>query len=246
MELTGKVALVTGAAKRVGRAIALELASAGCDIVVHYRSSQAEAQSLVEDIQQLSNGRATAVGGDLADRGVPQRIVDEAVAAMGRLDILINNGSVFDSAKMDEWTNEHWERTFRVNAIAPALLAQAAAPIMRRNGGGRIVNLTDILADRPAMGLAAYCASKAALVNITKSLARELAPTITVNAISPAVAIFPESYDQAARESLLRRVPLQREGTPEGVAALVRCLVTRLDYITGQVIPFDGGRSIVP
>ena len=245
MDLSGKTALVTGAARRVGRAIALELASAGCDVVVHYNTAETEARSVVEQIQQMGR-RAIGVAGDLADRSVPQRVVDEAVAEMGRLDVLVNNASVFDSAALDEWTDEHWERTLRINTVAPAMLARAAAAIMRRNGGGRIVNLADIMADRPAIGLAAYCASKAALVSITKSLARELAPTIAVNAVAPGIAIFPESYEQELREKLIRRVPLQRAGSPEEIAAIVRFLVTTADYVTGQVIAIDGGRSIVP
>ncbi|MBI4581450.1 MAG: SDR family oxidoreductase [Planctomycetes bacterium] len=245
MDVTGTAALVTGAARRVGRGIALALAEAGCDVAVHYHRSASEAEAVVEQIRRLGR-RAAAIEGNLADRDVPGWVVEETVRQLGRLDVLVNNASVFDAGAVEEWTTEQWERTFQVNTIAPAMLARAAAAHMRHAGRGRIINLADILAERPIRRFAAYCASKAALVSLTRSLARELAPTITVNAVAPGIAIFPEHYDQTLREELVGRVPLQRAGTPEEIAAVVRFLVTTGDYITGQVIAVDGGRSVVP
>jgi pteridine reductase len=245
MDLAGKAALVTGAARRVGRAIAMDLAAAGCDVAVHYHRSAAEAQGVVEQIRMLGR-RSAALAADLADPASPDGLIDEAARLFGRLDVLVNSASTFDASPTTEWTTEHWERTFQINTFAPAMLARAAAPHMQRAGQGRIINLADILAERPIRRYAAYCASKAALVSITRSLARELAPQITVNAIAPGMAVFPEHYDQALRDRLVSRVPLQQAGSPEQIAALVRFLVSTGDYITGQVVTVDGGRSIVP
>ncbi len=245
MDVSGKVALVTGAGRRVGRAIAIELAEAGCDVAVHYHTSEAAAREVVAEIERRGR-RAVLVQGDLADATAPAAIVAQTKDALGRLDILINSASTFEQRPLADSDAAFWERTLRVNVIGPALLSRAAAPLMQAAGAGRIVNLTDILADRPARGYAAYCTSKAALAGLTRALAIELAPLITVNAIAPGIAEFPDSYDQATREKLINRVPLKRAGSPEEVAALVRFLVTSGDYITGQIIPLDGGRSIRP
>ncbi len=245
METAGRVALVTGAARRVGRATALELAAAGCDVAVHYHNSADEARLTVQQIRSRGR-RAVAVQADLADATQTGRLVQETADQLGRLDILVNNASVFASLPMDDWSTDHWEHMLRVNLIAPAMLARAAVPHMRQAGAGRIINLTDILAERPLPDFDAYCASKAALVCLTRSLARELAPDITVNAIAPGIAVFPESYDAALRAKLVRRVPLARPGSPEDIARAVLFLVASGDYITGEVLTVDGGRSIVP
>ena len=239
------VALVTGAARRVGRAIVVELARAGFDIAVHYCRSEAEAREVSGLVRGLGR-RATLVRGDLAASTTPARLVEETLAALGGLTVLVNNASVFVATELDAWTAEAWAGVFQVNAIAPALLSQAAAPHLRASRRGRIVNLTDILAERPARRLDAYCASKAALASITRSLARELAPDITVNAVAPGIAVFPDAYSAEQRDQLTRRVPLGRAGTPEQIAEAVRFLVTTADYMTGQTITVDGGRSIVP
>jgi pteridine reductase len=237
--------LVTGAARRVGRAIALELARCGCDVAVHYHGSAAQARQVAAEITALGR-RAAALSADLASPPQVAGLVEQVRQALGRLDILINNASVFPQTQGAAWQDaEHWQTTLMVNAVAPAMLAQAAAPLMRA-GGGRIVNLADILAERPIRGHAAYCASKAALVAITRSLARELAPEITVNAVAPGIAIFPEHYSQELRAELTQRVPLRRAGSPEQIARVVRFLALEAEYITGQVIAVDGGRSVVP
>lgn len=246
MEASGKVALVTGAARRVGRAIALELAQLGCDVALHYRHSAAEAAKVGDEVRHLGR-RALLVAGDLADPAAPAAMVDQTGRELGRLDILVNNASDFSDVELDDWTDDHWETVFRVNLFAPAMLAKAAVPLMQRGGNsGRIINLADILADRPIRRFAAYCASKAAVVSLTRSLARELAPGITVNAIAPGIAVFPDHYGQELREKLIRQVPLKRAGSPEEIAATVGFLVAQGDYITGQVLNVDGGRSIVP
>jgi len=243
MTPNGKVALITGGARRVGRAIALELAHHGHDIAIHFNSSRGEALEVERMIRELGR-RTVLVQGDLANPTVPEQVVSSAAAAMGRLDVLIDNAASFERVPFEQTDAAHWQQAFALNAIAPALLARAAAPIMRSGGGGRIVNLIDILARRAVKGYAAYAAAKAALASITRALALELAPDIAVNGIAPGIAIFPDSYDQATRARLIAQVPLQRPGSPEEVARLVRFLVTEADYITGAIIPLDGGRSI--
>lgn len=254
MDLQGSTALITGGARRVGRAVSLELARAGCDVAIHFRTSQEEARALAGEIQALGC-QPMLVQADLADPGQTHGMIRQINAQWGKLDVLINNASVFDPTPLPQRMPDTeelatrvaaWERIFRVNVISPTMLARQAAVLMRREGRGRILNLTDILADRPMRDHDAYCASKAALASLTRSLARELAPEITVNAIAPGVAEFPEDYDQQTREKVIRRVPLQREGSPEELARLVVAILQHGDYITGQIIPYDGGRSIVP
>jgi len=247
MKLDATVALVTGAAKRVGRAIALELAEAGCDIAIHYHRSEAEAQDVARQVRALGR-QATTISGNLSDPGTWPRIVDQTVEFLGRLDILVNNASMFltDAAdRIETFDVGIWESMLRMNAVAPAALCHHAAPRMRASGQGHIVNLCDISSERPWPENLAYCVSKAALTALTRGLARALAPEICVNGIAPGIAVFPESYPADVRERLTRKVPLAREGTPQEVASLVRFLVEMGDYITGQVIPIDGGRSIV-
>lgn len=243
MELRGKVALVTGAARRVGRAIVLELAASGCDVAIHYHRSADEAGATARDAEGLGR-RVLVIQGNLEDPDCPAKLISAVVGQYGRLDILVNNASLFEPSPMN-WDDAHWTRTFRVNVLAPAALIRAAAQPMRQGGAGCVVNLADILAERPSRQYAAYCASKAALVNLTRSMARELAPTIRVNAVAPGIAVFPPDYDQATRERLVQRVPLGREGSPEQIAQAVRFICTA-DYMTGQVLTIDGGRSIVP
>jgi len=244
VDLTGKRALVTGAAKRVGRAIALELAGAGCDVAVHYWSSEDEAVGLREQITAVGR-RCCLVRGDLGDPDTPGRLVDETVAALGGLDILVNNASVFGRMALEDFDPGEWERDLRVNLTAVAGMCHHARAHLLEGAGGKIVNLCDIAAERPWKGHLAYCVSKAGIVCLTKALARELAPKVQVNGVAPGIAVFPEYYDEATRQALIGRVPLKRAGSPVDVAATVRFLVERGDYITGQIIPVDGGRSIV-
>jgi pteridine reductase len=243
METTGKVALVTGAARRVGRAIALELARAGCDLAVHCRQSTGEARTLADQIRAAGR-RATVVVADLAQPDGPEQIVARTIRELGRLDILVNNAAIFEKTPLEQADADTWGRILRINTIAPALLARTAAPFMRLTGAGRIVNLIDVLAERPIKNYGPYCASKAALAALTRSLALELAPVITVNGIAPGIAVFPEDYDQDLRNRLTAKVPLNRPGSPEQIAAVVRFLITDGDYITGQVIAVDGGLSL--
>jgi len=243
MNLQRATALVTGAARRVGRQIAIELAHAGCNILIHYRRSRAEAESLAREIERAGS-RCQLHMADLADPTAWPVLVDRAVEEFGSLDILINNASIFEPTSLAEFDLENWDRIFRINVTAPAALAHSARPHLAKTGCGKIINLTDIAADRPWAGHLAYCATKAAVDNLTRSLAKTLAPDVQVNAIAPGIAIFPDHYDEALKAKLVAEVPLLRAGTPQDIARAVRFLCEEGDYITGQTLRIDGGRSI--
>ncbi len=243
MDLTDNVVVVTGAARRVGREIALYLARQGCHIVVHYRRSSAEAEALAQAIHALGR-RCSIVAGDLADNGLPARIVAHALAEHGRLNAIVNNAAVFTPSPIDTLTPEQFAYALQINLIAPVMLAAAAWPHFRQAGAGKVVNIVDIYADRPRPDHIAYCAAKAGLANATRSLARAMAPIVQVNAVAPGVALFPEDLDPAAQERILAKVPLARPGSPADIATAVRFLLADADYMTGQIITVDGGRSI--
>lgn len=244
------VALVTGGARRVGRAIVLALADAGYDIGLHFRSSRKDAERTATGVKKLGR-RCTLVQADLSEASHWETLIDETVEALGRLDVLINNASEFDPRPPgkrnpgNDFETAKWERLYRVNAMAPAALCHFARRHLAASGRGRIINLCDIAAERPWPTYLSYCCSKAALVSLTRGLARLYAPKITVNGISPGIAEFPEDYPASLRRKLIDQVPLKRAGTPEDVAALARYLVTDGNYFTGQIIAIDGGRSIV-
>jgi len=246
MSVSNPVALVTGGAKRVGRAISLELARAGYDIAVHFRESRPEAESLAEELSLLGR-RAEIIHGELADPTAWPVVISETVNRLGRLDVLINNASQFStdsSDTLERFDLATWERMLRVNLTAPVALCHYAARHLAKSGAGCIVNLCDISIAHPWPDHLAYEASKAALATITKALARALAPSVRVNGVALGIAVFPESYSESFRESLVRRVPLGRAGTPEDVAGAVRFLVESAPYVTGEIIAVDGGRSV--
>jgi pteridine reductase len=253
MDLSGKAVLITGAARRVGAAIARELRTAGASIAIHYHTSEAAAAALVAELNEPGASSPTrttciALQADLADPTSWKSLVDDALRHFGRLDVLVNNASVFPTSGRDtieRFELEEWERIFRLNVAAPAGLAHHARDALADAGGGCIVNLCDTSADRPWPDHLAYCASKAALVNVTKNLARALAPQVRVVGVSPGIAIFPEDYDEELRARLVSKVPLDRPGTPEDMAAVVHALIEQGNYITGQIVAVDGGRGIV-
>ena len=238
-----RVALVTGGAKRVGRAIVQRLAGEGLDIAFTYLSSQSEAAALEHELQ--SQGRRTlAIRADLTQPDVAAAAVFDAFAQQfARLDVLVNNASLYLPGRLEETTLDLSRKLMAIHLEAPLLLAQKFEPMLRASRG-HVINLTDLLAERPWPQYLAYCASKAALVNLTLGLAREFAPEVTVNAIDPGVVEWPDDYPESERQKYLKRVPLARPGAPQDVANLVRFLATEGSYITGQIIRLDGGRSI--
>ena len=247
MELVGKSALVTGGATRVGRAIVLELARAGCDVAIHYRRSRDKAFELADQVRELGRRVCTAHG-DLNAASSWELVIEECVAGLGRLDILVNNAAEFLTEQPDTieaFDPALWEQMLRTNLIAPVGLIHSARRHLEAHGHGKIVNLCDSSANRPWPRHLAYCASKAGLTTLTKALSKALAPTIQVNGVAPGIAEFPDVYPEEHRQSLVDRVPLGRAGTAAEIAGVVRFLVENADYITGKVIAVDGGLSIV-
>jgi pteridine reductase len=244
MELQGKLALVTGAARRVGKAIALELARAGCDVAVHYCSSEADAQATAAEIRRLGR-RAEPARADLADPDAPIRLIADVQAALGPPDILVNNAAAFWADDHESLNADESVRQLKINLLAPMLLCAACWPSFQKRGAGKIVNLCDARLDQPMRGYLTYTVSKAGLVGLTRSLARSMAPVVQVNGVAPGAVAFPDAMEPAMRESILRKVPLRRQGGPEDVARVVRFLVGEADYVTGQIWLVDGGRCLV-
>jgi 3-oxoacyl-[acyl-carrier protein] reductase/pteridine reductase len=238
--LARQVALVTGAAKRIGRSIALRLAKEGADVVVNYATSKTEAEELTSEIQSLGR-RSIALQADVSRRADVHRMFAAAEKEFGRLDILVNNAGIFFAAKFEELTEEQWDRIMNANLKSQFLCAQAAAPLMKRQGRGRIINLSSLGGILPWPAYTHYCVSKAGSIMLTKCLARALAPEILVNSVAPGTIQFPgEPLDQ----DYVKRVPLHRTGTGEDIADAVMYFATA-DFVTGQVIAVDGGRTLV-
>ncbi len=246
MELRGKVALVTGAGgERIGRAIALALASRGAALAVHYRTNRDGARDVVAAIE-AAGGEATALAADLRSGAEIRALVRAVVERFGRLDVLVNNASNFLRAPFLESTDEHWTETLETNLRGPALLSREAARYLGTRGEiGKIVNIADAAADRPWPEYLAYSVSKAGLIALTKGLARALAPRILVNAVALGPILMPPHAGEEERTRAIQRVPLARAGDPSDVTAAVLFLLEGSDYVTGAVIPVDGGRSTV-
>jgi pteridine reductase len=241
--LANQTVLITGAARRVGAAIARAAHDAGANVVVHHRSSAAEAAALVAELNLLRAGSAHAVAGDLLDPATPARLVESALATFGGLDVLVNNASSFYPTPVGTITAGQWDDLIGSNLRAPLFLTQEAAPALRARGG-LILNLIDIHGFRPLKRHPVYCAAKAGLVMLTQSLARELGPEIRVNGIAPGPVLWPESpMEPAQREAIIERTALKRAGTPADVARTALFFMCDAPYITGQILAVDGGRS---
>ncbi len=242
MELTERVVLVTGAARRIGHAIAECLARDGAHLAVHYHTSAAAAEETVA-VCRAAGGAAEAFAADLADPDAARDLVRRVLDWQGRLDVLVNNASVFEPQTLADFDVAAWERTLRVNVTAPLVLAHAAHAALR-TARGRIVNLCDVATGQFWPDYLAYIVSKSALETLTRVLARALAPDVNVVGVAPGVAAWPEHYDADTRARLTARIPLQRAGTPEDIAAAVRFMIRDGDYITGVILPVDGGRHL--
>jgi pteridine reductase len=235
----GQVALVTGGAKRIGRSIALRLAEDGADVAINYMSSKPEAEALAAQIESMGR-RALTVEGDVSQRGDVQKIFGAIEGKFGRLDILVNNAGVFFAAKFEELTEEQWDRILNANLKSQFLCAQAAAPMMKKQGRGRIINLSSLGGFLAWPAYTHYCVSKAGVIMLTRCLARALAPKILVNSVAPGTIQFP---GEEADEDYIQRAPLERTGTGEDIAGAVAYLA-RAEFVTGQVIIVDGGRAL--
>jgi NAD(P)-dependent dehydrogenase (short-subunit alcohol dehydrogenase family) len=242
-ELTGKVALVTGGAVRVGLEIARALADAGADVAIGYRRSAAEARAAVRDLE-ARGVRAAALRADVARPREARALVASAVRRLGRLDILVNNAALFFRTPVLTTTIVQFDRLLAVNLRAPFFLSQAAARAMGRRGG-RIINIADVGAVRAWAGYVPYGISKAGVLMLTRGLAAALAPRIQVNAVAPGVVLLPEGFPRVSGRRLTARIPMGRHGRPADVAQAVRFFATCSDYITGQVLFVDGGMSVI-
>jgi pteridine reductase len=236
------VALITGAAKRVGATIARRLHAAGFNVALHYRSSAAEMTALVEELEGLRPRSTLPLQADLADMADLALLVPATVAQFGRLDALVNNASSFYPTPMGEIETGHFDDLMATNARAPLFLAQAAAPHLRLTRGS-IVNLVDIYADRPIPRYLPYCMAKAALVALTYGLARELGPEVRVNAVAPGNILWSTNPEKAETLAVVeQRTALKRQGSPDDLAGAVLFLIRDAGYVTGQVLRVDGGR----
>ena len=242
--LEGKVALVTGAARRIGAAIARRLHAAGASVVIHYRGAEGEAAKLEAELNAARAGSALKLKAELLAPIAPRALVGGAADRFGRLDLLVNNASAFYPTALGEIEPAHWDDLVGSNLKAPLFLAQEAAPQLAKTRGS-IVNVVDIHAERPLPGYALYSISKAGLAALTRSLALELAPAVRVNGVAPGAIAWPEDgqFDPAERERIVATTPLARLGSPEDIAQAVQFLACA-PFVTGQILAVDGGRSL--
>lgn len=238
--LEGQVALVTGAGKRIGRSIALRLAADGAAVGVNYATSRDEAEAVTREIG-ASGRRAVAMQADVTKRAEVEKMFATVEKEFGRLDILVNNAGAFFAAKFEELTDEQWNGILDINLKSQFLCAQAAAPMMKRQRRGRIINISSLGGLLPWPSYTHYCVSKAGSIMLTRCLARALAPEILVNSIAPGTIQFP---GEPPDEEYIQRVPLHRTGTGEDIADAVAYLASA-DFVTGQIIAVDGGRLLV-
>jgi pteridine reductase len=242
MDLGGKVALVTGAGRRLGRAMAQALADRGMAVALHHHSSAQGARELEDQIKR-AGGRAACFEADLTDADAAERLPQRVVGQLGGLDVLVNSAAVMRRLTFEETSPEQWDAIFALNLRSVFFCTRGAAPALRR-AGGKVVNLADLAGLEPWPGFAAHSISKAGVVMLTKVLARSLAPEVTVNAIAPGAVLVPEDYSADERERLARSTPLRRLGSPSDVISALLYLLEGGDFVTGEILVVDGGRLI--
>ncbi len=245
LSLEGKVILITGAARRVGAAIARRLHAAGANMMLHYHHSESDAHALRAELNALRADSAALVQADLLNIAGLNEMIRNTLARYERLDALVNNASSFYATTMGAITEADWDSLVGTNVKAPLFLCQAAAPHLRKSSGS-IVNITDIHAERPLKNYVVYTVAKAALDGMTRSLARELGPEIRVNAVAPGPILWPEddSFDELARQRVISHTLLKRAGEPADIAKAVYYLIAEAPFVTGQTLSVDGGRSV--
>jgi pteridine reductase len=242
--LTGKCALITGAARRIGAEITTLLHAEGANVAIHFRGSADEAAALTARLNAQRPDSARAFPADLAKTGEPESLVKAVLDWSERLDVLVNNASSFYPTPLGTITEEHWAELMGSNLKAPVFLSQAATPHLQ-SVRGSIVNIVDIHAGRPLGDHPVYSAAKAGLVMLTRSLAKDLAPDVRVNAVAPGAIAWPENdMPDAVKESITRQIPLGHSGEPADISQAVLFLARDATYTTGQIIAIDGGRSI--
>ena len=243
--MQGKVVLITGGAKRVGAAVCRRLHAACANLMLHYRTSAGEARLLQAELNHQRKDSVALIQADLLDLAKLPSLIDQTVQTFNRLDAVVNNASSFHPTPVGEITEEDWEDLIGANLRAPLFIAQAAAPALKKTQGA-IVNITDIHAERPLKNYVVYSVAKAGLVGLTRSLARELAPEVRVNAVAPGPILWPddEEFDELSRQRIISHTPLKREGTPEDIAKAVHFLLAEATYVTGETVNVDGGRHV--
>ncbi|MFZ1343742.1 pteridine reductase [Thiothrix eikelboomii] len=242
--LTGKVALMTGAARRIGAMVARTLQREGATVVIHYKDSGDEAKALQAELNAQRQGSCLLLQADLLATAQFPQLISALVEQTGRLDILINNASSFYPTPLGSIQEQQWEDLMGTNLKAPLFLSQAALPYLRQYQGV-IINMADVHGLRPLPEFSVYCTAKAGLIMLTQVLARELGPSIRVNGIAPGAILWPERpISEGQRAELLAKTALERMGSPEDIARTVLFLVRDAPYITGQVIAVDGGRLL--
>ena len=238
------VALITGAARRIGATIARSLHAAGYDVALHCRHSRDELDALIAELESRRAASTLALQVELGDVPRLGSLIAATLDRFGRLDALVNNASAFYPTPIAEATPAQWDELFGANVRAPFFLAQAAAPHLAERSGA-IVNLVDIYAENPLPGHSVYCMSKAALAMMTKSLARDLAPSVRVNGVAPGAVLWPDAgKSETDQASMIERTPLKRMGTPEDVATTVLWLLRDAPFVTGEIVRVDGGRHL--
>ena len=243
MDAAGKVALITGGARRVGRALSLGLGRAGADVAVNYHSSSAEARSVVGELEAMGR-RAVAIKADVSRRSEIQQLIRTVGEEFGRLDILVNSAASFESAPFLEIEESDWDQVMAVNLKGPFLLMQEAAPLLRANQQGLIVNIADLSAFQAWPSYAHHAVSKAGLVHLTRIAARALAPAIRVNCIAPGTVLPPEGYTGQGSDGTSDRRLVEKPGKPEDVVNALLYVVSN-DFVTGQALVVDGGRLVL-
>ena len=243
--MEGKVVLITGGARRVGAAVCRRLHGAGASLMLHYRNSAGEARLLQAELNHVRAQSVALIQADLLDVAKLPSLVEQTVQTFGRLDALVNNASSFFQTPVGEITPAAFGDLVGTNLQAPLFLSQAAAPALRRTQGS-IVNITDLHAERPLKSYVVYSTAKAGLMGLTRSLARELAPDVRVNAIAPGPILWPddEAFDELSRQRIISHTPLRREGTPDDIARAIHFLIADAPYVTGETLHVDGGRHI--
>jgi pteridine reductase len=239
-----RVALITGAAHRLGAEIARHLHQAGLRVLIHYRNSSTSADALAAELNSLHHDSARTLAADLLDLTAIEQLAHAALQAWGRVDVLINNASTYYPTPVGSITSTHWDDLIGSNLRAPLFLSQALAPSLKA-GSGSIVNMVDIHAEKPLHGHPVYSVAKAGLAMLTRSLAIELGPEVRVNAVAPGIILWPErELSDTEKSAMLERVVLGRKGEPNDIAKTVCFLALDARYVTGQILAVDGGRSL--
>ena len=243
MKLAGATAVITGGARRVGRHVARRLAERGANIVISYRTSAQQADEAVKQFRSLGVG-ALGVQADVATQAGVRRILDTALAEFGSVEVLVNNASVYAATPLDKLTEEELDRSIAVNLKGPFLACWLFGLHMREQGRGKIVNMADSVVDRPHLDHAPYFVAKGGVIALTKVMAKELAPQVQVNAVAPGAVLLPPDVTPETARAVEKATPLGRIGDPEDVAQTMLYLLEGTDFVTGAVIPVDGGRQV--